>query len=123
MPLTGRPGGRGIEMEVSAKLKRAPLSAYKARLIAEQIRGKNVEEAISLLTFSTKKGSHLIHKLLGSAIANAEHNEGADVDELKVSKIYVDEGVTFKRIKSRAKGRFDRVLKRTCHITLTVADE
>jgi len=78
---------------------------------------------LDTLSFSTKKGAHLVKKLLESAIANAEHNEGADVDELSVSKIYVDEGMTMKRIKPRAKGRADRIFKRSCHITLAVADK
>jgi large subunit ribosomal protein L22 len=110
-------------MEVVAKLKGARLSAQKARLVADQIRGKGVEEALQLLTFSPKKGADLIKKVLDSAIANAEHNEGADVDELKVSTIYVDEGLTMKRISPRAKGRADRIFKRTCHITVKVADK
>ncbi|MEY3668431.1 MAG: hypothetical protein RL572_1971 [Pseudomonadota bacterium] len=110
-------------MEAVAKLKGARLSAQKARLVADQIRGKGVEEALQLLTFSPKKGADLIKKVLDSAIANAEHNEGADVDELKVSTIYVDEGLTMKRISPRAKGRADRIFKRTCHITVKVADK
>ena len=110
-------------MEVSAKLKGARLSAQKARLVADQIRGKSVGEALNILSFSTKKGAGLVRKLLESAIANAEHNEAADVDELSVSKIYVDEGMTMKRIRPRAKGRADRILKRSCHITLAVADK
>ncbi len=109
-------------MEVAAKLSGARLSAQKARLVADQIRGKGVEEALDLLAFSTKKGAALIKKVLESAIANAEHNEGADVDELKVSTIFVDEGLHMKRIKPRAKDRADRILKRTCHITVKVAD-
>jgi len=109
-------------MEVSARLKGAKLSAQKARLVVDQVRGKQVGEALNILTFSTKKGSHLVRKLLESAIANAEHNEGADVDELSVSRVFVDEGLTMKRIRPRAKGRADRILKRTCHITLAVAD-
>ncbi len=109
-------------MEVVAKLKGARLSAQKARLVADQIRGKAVEEALQLLTFSPKKGAEIIKKVLDSAIANAEHNEGADVDELKVSTIFVDEGMTMKRIRPRAKGRADRICKRSCHITLKVAD-
>lgn len=109
-------------MEVSAKLSGAALSAQKARLVADQIRGKSVERALDILTFSPKKGADIVKKLLNSAIANAEHNEGADVDELKVSTIFVDEGMTMKRIKPRAKGRADRILKRTCHITIKVAD-
>ena len=110
-------------MEVAAKLKGARLSAQKARLVADQIRGRSVGEALDLLNFSPKKAAHLIKKLVESAIANAEHNEGADVDELSVARIFVDEGMTLKRIRPRAKGRADRILKRTCHITVTVADE
>ena len=109
-------------MQISARLKGARLSAQKARLVADQIRGKGVEEALELLTYSTKKGAAVIKKVLNSAIANAEHNEGADVDELKISTICVDEGMTMKRIMPRAKGRADRILKRSCHITITVAD-
>ena len=109
-------------MEVIAKLKGARMSAQKARLVADQIRGKAVEEALLILSYSPKKGAALIKKVLNSAIANAEHNEGADVDELKVSTICVDEGMTMKRIMPRAKGRADRILKRSCHITITVAD-
>ena len=109
-------------MEVAAILKGANISAQKARLVADQIRGKNVEEALELLSFSTKKAAGLVKKVLNSAIANAEHNNGADIDELTVSTIYVDEGLTMKRIRPRAKGRADRILKRTCHITVKVAD-
>jgi len=109
-------------VEVAAKLRGARLSAQKARLVADQIRGKKVEEALDILSFSPKKGAVLIKKVLESAIANAEHNEGADVDELKVSTVFVDEGLTLKRIKPRAKGRADRIFKRTCHITVKVAD-
>jgi large subunit ribosomal protein L22 len=109
-------------MEVAAKLKGAKLSAQKARLVADQVRGKQVGEALDVLSFSTKKGALLVRKLLESAIANAEHNEGADVDELSISKIFVDEATTMKRIRPRAKGRADRILKRSCHITLAVAD-
>ncbi len=110
-------------MEVSARLKGARMSAQKARLVADQIRGQQVGEALNILNFSTKKGAHIVRKLLESAIANAEHNEGADVDELSVSSIFVDEGMTMKRIRPRAKGRADRILKRSCHITLAVADQ
>ena len=109
-------------MEVAAKLRGARLSAQKARLVADQIRGKSVTEALDVLTFSTKKGAHLMKKVLESAIANAEHNEGADVDELSVARVFVDEGITLKRIKPRAKGRADRIFKRSCHITVAVAD-
>ncbi|KKK89247.1 MAG: 50S ribosomal protein L22 [Porticoccus sp.] len=110
-------------MEVAAKLSGAKLSAQKARLVADQVRGKQVDDALNILAFSPKKGAGLIKKVLESAIANAEHNEGADVDELRVSTIFVDEGTTMKRIKPRAKGRADRILKRSCHITVKVADE
>lgn len=110
-------------MEVAAKLSGARLSAQKARLLADLIRGKHVEEALELLSFSQKKGAAIIKKVLESAIANAEQNEGADVDELRVSTIFVDEGVTMKRIRARAKGRADRILKRSCHITVKVADD
>ena len=109
-------------MQVSARLTGARLSAQKARLVADQIRGKDVEDALEVLAYSSKKGAAIIKKVLNSAIANAEHNEGADVDELKVSTICVDEGMTMKRIMPRAKGRADRILKRSCHITITVAD-
>ena len=109
-------------MQVQAKLRGARLSAQKARLVADQVRGRPVEDALNLLTYSSKKGADVIRKLLNSAIANAEHNEGADVDELKISEIYVDEGMTMKRIMPRAKGRADRILKRSCHISITVTD-
>ena len=109
-------------MEVAAKLKGARISAQKARLVADQVRGKGVEDALDLLTFSNKKAAQIIKKILDSAIANAENNEGADVDELKISSIYVDEGMTMKRLRPRAKGRADRILKRSCHITVKVAD-
>lgn len=109
-------------MEVSAKLTGAQISAQKVRLVVDQIRGKGVEEALDILDFSNKKGADLVKKILNSAIANAEHNEGADVDELKVSTIFVDEGRTLKRLRPRAKGRADRILKRSCHITVKVSD-
>ena len=109
-------------MEVAAKLKGARISAQKARLVADQVRGKGVEDALGLLSYSNKKAAHIIKKILDSAIANAENNEGADVDELKISGIYVDEGMTMKRLRPRAKGRADRILKRTCHITVKVTD-
>ena len=108
--------------EVAAVLRGARLSAQKARLVADQIRGKSVGEALNILAFSTKKGAHLVKKVLESAIANAEHNEGADIDELRVATVFVDEGMTMKRIRPRAKGRADRILKRSCHITVKVAD-
>ena len=109
--------------EVAAVLRGARLSAQKGRLVADQIRGRNVAEALNILTFSTKKGADLMKKVLESAIANAEHNDGADVDELNVSTIFVDEGMTMKRIRPRAKGRADRIFKRTCHITVKVSEK
>ena len=109
-------------MEVSAKLRGARISAQKARLVADQVRGMPVGEALTLLEFSTKKSAHIVRKLLNSAIANAENNNGADVDELRVATIFVDEGMTMKRMRARAKGRGDRSCKRTCHITVGVAD-
>jgi large subunit ribosomal protein L22 len=109
-------------METVAKLKSAHISAQKARLVADQIRGKSVADALNILSFSPKKGAELIKKVLESAIANAEHNDGADVDELEVSTIFVDEAMTMKRIRPRAKGRADRILKRSCHITVKVTE-
>ena len=106
--------------EVQARLKGARLSAQKARLIADQIRGKHVGEALNTLGFSTRKAARIVKKVLESAIANAEHNEGADVDELKVTTVFVDEGTTMKRIRPREKGRADRIFKRSCHITVKV---
>jgi large subunit ribosomal protein L22 len=109
-------------MQVAAHLKYARISPQKCRLVADQIRGKSVEQALQILMFSPKKAAHIVKKVLLSAIANAEHNEGADVDELKVATICVDEGPTYKRIQARAKGRANRILKRTSHITVTVGD-
>jgi len=109
-------------MEVVAKLSGARLSAQKARLVADQVRGRPVEEALDTLTFSPKKAARIIKKVLESAIANAEHNDGLDVDELKVSTVLVDEGPVMKRIRPRAKGRADRIFKRSCHITVKVAE-
>tara|TARA_B100000513_G_scaffold182801_1_gene102531 strand:- start:96 stop:431 length:336 start_codon:yes stop_codon:yes gene_type:complete len=109
--------------EVAAILKGARISAQKVRLVADQIRGRGVEEALDILQFSGRKGARLLKKVLESAIANAEHNAGADIDDLTVSCIFVDEGKTMKRIKPRAKGRADRILKRSCHITIKVAEK
>ncbi len=109
-------------MESFAKLKYARLSAQKGRLIADMVRGMPVERALETLAFDPKKASKIVKKVLESAIANAEHNEGADIDELKVKAVYVDEGPTHKRFRARAKGRGTRILKRTSHITVTVAD-
>ncbi|MBV34045.1 50S ribosomal protein L22 [Kangiella spongicola] len=109
-------------MEVAAKLRNAAISAQKMRLVADQVRGLPVEKALNILEFSPKKAARLIKKVLESAIANAEHNEGADIDELKVSTIFVDEAATAKRMRPRAKGRGDRILKRTSHVTVKVSD-
>ena len=109
-------------MEAAAILKFARISAQKGRLVADQVRGLKVDRALNLLAFSPKKGADLIKKVLESAIANAEHNEGADIDELKVAAIFVDEGRTLKRFRARAKGRGTRILKRNSHITVTVGD-
>jgi large subunit ribosomal protein L22 len=109
-------------MEVSAKLKQASLSPQKGRLIADQIRGVQVEKALQILEFSNKKAAFIVKKVLESAIANAEHNEGADIDELKIQRITVDEARTNKRFRARAKGRGTRILKRGSHITVTVSD-
>ncbi len=108
--------------EVAAMHKGARISAQKARLVADQIRGKAVGEALDLLSYSPKKAAVLVKKVLESAIANAEHNDGMDIDELTVSTVFVDEGMTMKRIRPRAKGRADRILKRSCHITVKVAE-
>jgi len=109
-------------MQAQATVKYARISAQKARLVADQIRGLHVDKAIDLLAFSTKNGARIIKKVLESAIANAEHNEGADIDELKVAAVQVNEGPTMKRIRPRAKGRANRIFKRTSHISVTVAE-
>ena len=109
-------------MQVSAHARRLRISAQKARLVADQVRGKPVASALDILNFSTQKGAGLVRKVVESAISNAENNEGADIDELVVSEIYVNEGMTMKRIKPRAKGRADRIFKRTSHISVTVSD-
>ncbi|NCA88316.1 MAG: 50S ribosomal protein L22 [Gammaproteobacteria bacterium] len=109
-------------MQAEATLKMARISAQKARLVADQIRGLRVESALNLLSFSTKKGAGLVKKVLESAIANAENNAGADVDVLKVMAVQVNEGQSMKRIRPRAKGRANRITKRTSHITVTVAE-
>ena len=110
-------------MESTAKLRGVRLSAQKGRLIADQIRGLKVDKAINLLAFSPKRGATIIKQLLESAIANAEHNDGADVDELKVQSIYVDRGIFMPRTSARAKGRGNRLMKPTCHISITVANK
>ena len=105
-----------------AKLRAARISAQKARLVADQIHGKHVGEATEILIFSKKKAAAIILKLLNSAIANAENNEGADIDELRVAEIQVGEGMTMKRFSARAKGRGTRVLKRTSNILIRVQE-
>ena len=110
-------------MQVSATLKHARVSPQKARLIADQIRGLPVERALNILMFSPKKSASMMRKVLESAIANAEHNEGADIDELSVASVFVNEGRTLKRFRARAKGRGTRILKRNSHITVTVGDK
>ena len=109
-------------MEVAAKLRYARISPQKCRLVADQIRGKDVEQAIQILGFSPKKAARIIKKVLESAIANAEHNEGADIDELKVSRVFVDHGPTLRRWQPRAKGRVDHMEKPLSHITVMVSD-
>lgn len=109
-------------METRASLRGVRLSAQKGRLVADQIRGLAVDKALNVLAFSPKKGAGIIKKVLESAIANAEHNDGADIDELKVKTIYVEKGMVLKRFTARAKGRGNRITKPTCHIFLTVGN-
>ena len=109
-------------MQATAILPSIRLSEQKGRLVANQIRGLKVAKAIELLTFSPKKGATIILKLLETAIANAEHNEGADIDELHISEIMVDRGTYLKRLSTRAKGRGNRIMKPTCRILLTISD-
>jgi large subunit ribosomal protein L22 len=110
-------------MQAMAKLKYARISPQKARLVADQVRGLPVERALQVLSYSGKKAADIIKNVLESAIANAEHNEGADIDELAVSSIWVDEGPTLKRMRARAKGRGNRIIKRMSHISVTVAEQ
>ncbi|MBS7327697.1 MAG: 50S ribosomal protein L22 [Oxalobacter sp.] len=109
-------------MQTKASLRGVHLSAQKGRLVADLIRGKKVDQALDILTFTPNKGAAIIKKVLESAIANAEHNDGADIDELRVSSIYVEKGAVMKRYSARAKGRGDRITKQTCHIYVTVGD-
>lgn len=109
-------------MEVRAKVKNQRISPQKARIIANEIKGDSVAMAMDKLTFSNKKASALLKKVLESAISNAENNFGLDIDELKVSNIFVDKGITLKRFRARAKGRGTRILKRTSHIVVVVAN-
>src|SRR6201988_5526618 len=109
-------------METTASIRGARLSAQKGRLVAELVRGKRVDQALNILAFTPKKAAGIIKKALESAIANAEHNDGADIDELKVKTIYVEQGATLKRFTARAKGRGNRISKPTCHVYVTVGN-
>jgi len=110
-------------MEVAAKLKFVRLSPQKCRLVCDQIRGLPIDRAINILKFSPKRAATVLKKVLDSAIANAEHNNGADIDELKVAKVFADQGPSYKRMSARAKGRGTRILKPTCHVTVVLSDE
>lgn len=110
-------------MPTTAKLKYSHISPQKLRLVADQIRGLPVDRALNLLAFSNKKAAGILKKVLESAIANAEHNDGADVDTLKIASIWVDPGPIMKRIRTRARGRADRMLRRTSHVSLTVVED
>ena len=109
-------------MATTATLRNAKISAQKMRLVADQIRGKNVEAALNTLTFSEKKAAQIIKKVLESAVANAENNDSADVDDLEIDRIFVDEGPTMKRWRARARGRAAKILKRTSHVTISVSE-
>ncbi len=109
-------------MTTSATLKYARISPQKMRLVADMVRGMPADRALSLLEFSNKKGAAILKKVLNSAIANAEHNDGADIDELRIMEVYVDQGPTLKRLRARARGRADRIIKRMSHITVKVAE-
>jgi large subunit ribosomal protein L22 len=109
-------------METTAKLRGVRLSAQKGRLVADRVRGLPVDKALSLLSFSPQKAASIIRKVLESAIANAEHNDGADVDELKVKRIFVERGTFLRRFRASAKGRASKIVKPTCHIFVTVGD-
>jgi len=109
-------------MEVAAKLKFARLSPQKCRLVCDQIRGLPIDRALDILKFSRKRAAQVLKKVLDSAIANAEHNNGADIDDLKVLRVFADQGPTFKRMQAKAKGRGAQILKPTCHITIVLSD-
>jgi len=109
-------------METQAIVRGVRLSADKGRLVADLVRGKKVDQALNILAFTQKKAAGIVKKALESAIANAEHNDGADIDELKIKSIYVEQGATLKRFSARAKGRGNRISKGTCHIYVTVGD-
>lgn len=109
-------------METRAVARGLRVSAQKGRLIADQIRGKPVEQALNILTFSPLKSAGLMKKVLESAIANAEHNDGADIDELKVTQVFVEKGTSLRRFRARAKGRGTSIEKQTCHMFVSVGD-
>lgn len=109
-------------METNATLRGVRLSAQKGRLVADLVRGKSVDQALNILAFSPKKGATILKKVLESAIANAEHNDGADIDTLKITRIYVEKGTVLRRSTARAKGRGNSILKPTCHFYVTVGD-
>jgi len=109
-------------METNAVLRGVRLSSQKGRLVADLIRGKSIDQALNILSFSPKKGATIIKKVLESAIANAEHNDGSDIDTLRITSIYVEKGAVLKRFTARAKGRGNRILKPTCHIFVTVGN-
>jgi large subunit ribosomal protein L22 len=111
-----------MTMETTASVRGVRLSVDKGRLVADMVRGKKVDQALNILTFTPRKAAGIIKKALESAIANAEHNDGADIDELKVKSIYVEQGATLKRFRARAKGRGNRISKGTCHIYVTVGN-
>ncbi|MEP7282722.1 MAG: 50S ribosomal protein L22 [Rubrivivax sp.] len=109
-------------METKASVRGVRLSVDKGRLVADLIRGKKVDQAIQILTFTPKKAALIVRKAVESAVANAEHNDGADIDELKIKSIFVEQGATLKRFSARAKGRGNRISKPTCHIYVTVGN-
>ena len=109
-------------LETKASVRGVRLSVDKGRLVADMVRGKKVDQALDILSFTPKKAAGIIRKALASAIANAEHNDGADIDELKVKSIYVEQGATLKRSSARAKGRGNSISKPTCHIYVTVGN-
>ncbi|GCL65882.1 50S ribosomal protein L22 [Pseudaquabacterium pictum] len=109
-------------METKAIVRGVRLSADKGRLVADLVRGKRVDQALNILAFTQKKAAGIVKKALESAIANAEHNDGADIDELKITSIYIEQGSTLKRFSARAKGRGNRISKPTCHIYVTVGN-
>jgi large subunit ribosomal protein L22 len=109
-------------METKAIVRGVRLSADKGRLVADLVRGKRVDHALNILAFTQKKAAGIVKKALESAIANAEHNDGADIDELKITSIYIEQGATLKRFSARAKGRGNRISKPTCHIYVTVGN-